>query len=141
LSANWDFQLLFILRLKQGLANMRRVFNWGGVEEVSSGLNFLHGNGWIRELFDNLQGWELFMLPVSYNATLPPANEVMAHNGKGGRFHDFRLEFRPSQSKFRVSQNTLRSAGTASGRVARRVDHTESLFVELSQILGVSARR
>jgi hypothetical protein len=76
LSANWDFQLL--LRLKQGLPDIRRVFNWGGVEEVSSAINFLNGNGWIREVFDNLQGWELFMLPVSYHGTLPPTNEVMA---------------------------------------------------------------
>jgi hypothetical protein len=75
LSANWDFQLL--LRLMQGLPNIRRVFNWGGLEQAGN-LNFLNGNGWIRMLFDNLQGWELFMLPVSYNGTLPPANEVMA---------------------------------------------------------------
>jgi hypothetical protein len=87
LSANWDFQLL--LRLKQGLPNIRRVFNWGGVEEVSSNLNFLNGNGWIRELFDNLQGWQLFMLPVSYQGTLPPTNEVMAVAVVKG--NDFRI--------------------------------------------------
>lgn len=87
LSANWDFQLLF--RLKQGLPNIRRVFNWGGVEEVSRSLNFLNGNGWIRELFDNLQGWQLFMLPVSYKGTLPPANEVMAAAMVKG--NDFRV--------------------------------------------------
>ena len=76
LSANWDLQLL--MGLKQGLPDIRRVFNWGGVEQVSKRLNFLNGNGWIRELFDNLQGWQLFMLPVSYSGTLPPANEIMA---------------------------------------------------------------
>jgi len=96
LSANWDFQLL--MRLKRGLPNIRRVFNWGGVEDVpgtSAGdLNFLNGNGWIRILFDNLQGWQLFMLPVSYNGKLPPNNEVMAvAMVKGNDFRVFISDF------------------------------------------------
>jgi hypothetical protein len=92
LSANWDFQLL--LRLKLGLPDITRVFHWGGVEEVSNTLNFLNGNGWIRELFDNLQGWELFMLPVSYHGTLPPTNEVVAvAMVKGNNFRVFISNF------------------------------------------------
>jgi hypothetical protein len=75
LSANWDFQAL--LALKQGLPNIGRVFNWGGVESAA-GLNFLNGNGWIRMLFDNLQGSELYMLPVTPKGALPANNEVMA---------------------------------------------------------------
>jgi hypothetical protein len=75
LSANWDFQVL--LALKQGLPNIGRVFNWGGVESAA-GLNFLNGNGWIRMLFDNLQGSELYMLPVTPKGALPANNEVMA---------------------------------------------------------------
>jgi hypothetical protein len=80
LSANWDFQVL--MQLKQRLPNIRRVFNWGGVESVpgtpAGDLNFLNGNGWMRMLFDNLQGSELYMLPVSTNGALPANNEVIA---------------------------------------------------------------
>jgi hypothetical protein len=80
LSANWDFQVL--MQLKQGLPNIRRVFNWGGVESVpgtpAGDLNFLNGNGWIRILLDNLQGSELYKLLVSSNGPVPANNEVMA---------------------------------------------------------------
>lgn len=86
LSANWDFQML--LQLKQGLPTIRRVFTWGGVESVGD-LNFLNGNGWIRMLFDNLQGSELYMLPLSSNGTLTPRNEVMAVGMVTG--NDFRI--------------------------------------------------
>ena len=75
LSANWDFQVL--MPLKRGLPNIGRVFNWGGVESAA-GLNFLNGNGWIRMLLDNLQGSELYMLPVMSNGAFPANNEVMA---------------------------------------------------------------
>jgi hypothetical protein len=63
--------------LKRGLPNIGRVFNWGGVESAA-GLNFLNGNGWIRMLLDNLQGSELYMLPVMSNGAFPANNEVMA---------------------------------------------------------------
>jgi hypothetical protein len=91
LSANWDFQVL--LAPKQGLPNIGRVFNWGGVEDIPrtsiSVLNFLNGNGWIRMLCDNLQGSELYMLPVASSGALPPRNEVMGVGLVAG--NDFRI--------------------------------------------------